>query len=172
MQRTRQPSNKELFKMIFQKTTFVRLFSTGLKGGGLSISTNFGFDSGRKRFFDVTIPGRPRIEQGMTVVALLENPDEWEGEGLLGWVDCADGSIACDSAPHLFGTFLFYAFFASVCSARVFDVIGSPEGARFAAALVIAVFGGISLRFLYFSVKALLVWRALVVVRDLCRNKV
>lgn len=156
--------------MVFQKTTFVRLFFTGVSPIGLSASTNFAFDSGGKRFFDVTIHGRPRIEQGMTVVALLENPDEWDGGGLLGWVDCSDGPIACDSALHLFCMFLLLVFFAGVFSLRAFDVIGSPENAHFAAELIIAVFGGFSLWFLYLSVRALLIWRALVVVRNLCRT--
>ena len=42
--------------------------------------TNFGFESDGKRFYDVTIPGKPRIEQGMTIVALLEKPNGWENE--------------------------------------------------------------------------------------------
>ena len=45
--------------MIFQKTTFERLFPAALYD---TETTSFGFESGGKRHFDVTVPGKPRIE--------------------------------------------------------------------------------------------------------------
>lgn len=70
--------------MLFQKMTFERLFPAALSGNGLHIQTNFGFESAGKRYFDVTVPGRPRMEQGMTDIALLEKPNEWGQEAY--WV--------------------------------------------------------------------------------------
>jgi hypothetical protein len=153
--------------MVFQQTTFSRLFQVALSGQGLITSTSFGFESGGKRFFDVTIHGRPRIEQGMTVIALLDKPGGWEGRGLLGWVDCSDGSIACDSASRFFGIFLVCVFFSIMFPIRAYDVVGTPENTSLIALFVSATFGGFSLRFLYMYVKALLVKNALLDVRSI-----
>ena len=79
--------------MVFQKVTFDRLFPAALSGTGLMKYTSFGFEAAGKRYFSVKVPGRPRIDQGMTVIALLETPNGLrEDNGLLGWVDCRDGS--------------------------------------------------------------------------------
>jgi hypothetical protein len=155
--------------MVFQQTNFTRLFPTAPSGGGLMTSTNFGFASGGKRFFDVTIHGQPRIEQGMTVVALLEKTDGWEGDGLWGWVDCSDGSIACGSALRLFSVFLLSLFFAIMFPLRVYVVIENHTYAHLIALFIVVAFGGTALRFLYLSVKTLLVKRALVAVRNVCQ---
>lgn len=157
--------------MVFQQTTFSRLFPAALSGHGLITSTSFGFESGGKRFFDVTIYGRPRLEQGMTVIALLDKPGGWERGGLLGWVDCSDGSIACDSASRFFGIFLVCVFFAIMFPIRAYSVIGTPETANLVALLVAATFGGFALRFLYLYGKALLVKKALMAVRSFCQTR-
>ena len=107
----------------------------------------------------------------MTVIALLEKPDDWGGGGLLGWIDCFDGSIACNSAPKYFGLFLLSAFFAIMFPIRAYDIFGHPENAPLVALFVFVLFGGFALHFLYLSAKALLVRRSLVTVRDLCEPK-
>ncbi|AXK39590.1 hypothetical protein [Crenobacter cavernae] len=152
--------------MMFQKTTFERLFPAALSGTGLLSYTSFGFESGGKRFFDITVPGRPRIEQGMTVIALLEKPNRWESNGLLGWVDCLDGSVVCDSAGKLFSIALLNIFFAAMFPIRAYEVFSNPEMADLIAFFVAAMFMGFTLRFLYLSIKALLVKKTLLAVRN------
>lgn len=152
--------------MVFQKTTFERLFTAALSGMGLLTETSFGFESAGKRHFDITVPGRPRIEQGMTVIALLEKPNEWGSRGLLGWVDCVDGSLVCDSPGKLFGIALLSAYFASMFPIRAYSVFSNSENADLIAFFVAALFGALTLRFLYLSAKALLVKRALVAIRN------
>lgn len=65
-----------LFAMVIQETTFERLFDAAPSGTSILSQTSFGFESNRKRHFDVTVPGSPRLEQGMTVAALLEKPND------------------------------------------------------------------------------------------------
>lgn len=152
--------------MLFQTTTFERLFPAAYSGGGLLLETSFGFESRGKRYFDVSVPGRPRIEQGMTVIALLEKPNDWGPDSLLGWIDCSEGSLVCDSPSKLFGIFLLNAYFALMFPIWAYAVIATPSSADIAAFFVAAVFSGFACRFLYLSVKAFLVKRALSTVRD------
>jgi hypothetical protein len=149
--------------MVLQKTTFTRLFPAALSGHGLITQTSFGFESDGKRFYDVTVPGKPRIEQGMTVIALLETPSGFSGNGLLGWVDCHDGSIVCDSALKHFGIFLLCAYFAIMFPIRAYAVIATPANANMVAFSVAALFAGFACRFLYLSFKAFLIKRALLI---------
>lgn len=152
--------------MVFQKTTFERLFPAAQSGTSLLTQISFGFESGGKRHFNVTVPGRPRIEQGMTVIALLEKPNEWGSDSLLGWIDSAKGSLVCDSPGKLFGIGLLSAYFAIMFPMRAYAVIATPSNADLVAFLVAALFGGFAYRFLYLSAKAFLVKRALATVRD------
>lgn len=155
--------------MVFQKTTFDRVFPPALSGMGLLTETSFGFESGGKRHFDITVPGRPRIEQGMTVIALLEKPNEWGSGGLLGWVDCVDGILVCDSPGKLLSIALLNAYFASMFPIRAYAIFSSSENADMIAVFVAALFGAFSLRFLFLSAKALMVKRALGAIRDFSR---
>ena len=152
--------------MVFQKTNFERLFPAAPSGMGLLTETNFGFESGGKRHFDITVPGRPRIVQGMTVIALLEKPNEWGSRGLLGWINCGDGTLVCDSPGKLFGIALLSAYFASMFPIRAYSVFSNSENADMIAFFVTVLFGASALRFLYLSAKALLVRRALGAIRD------
>ena len=152
--------------MLFQRTTFERLFPAAYSGGGLLLQTSFGFESGGKRFFDVTVPGRPRIAQGMTVIALLEKPNDWSSDSFMGWVDCVDGSLVCDSPGKLFGIALLNTYFAGMFPIRAYSVFSNSENADMIAFSVAALFGAFALRFFYLSAKALLVKRALVVIRN------
>lgn len=130
--------------------------------------THFGFESDGKRFFDITVQGKPKLDQGMTVAALLETRDGWENRGLLGWVDCRDGSIACDSAAKYLGIFLLCAHFAAIFGIAAFNAFENTHAANHAAQFVVALFGVLGLRFLYLASKAYLSKRALKRVRDLC----
>jgi len=152
--------------MVFQKTTFEHLFPAALSGVGLLTETSFGFESGGKRYFDITVPGRPRIEQGMAVIALLEKPNGWGSRGLLGWVDCVDGSLVCDSPGKLFGIALLSAYFATMFPIRAFSVFSNSENADLIAFFLAVLFGASAVRFLYLFAKALLVRRALVAIRE------
>lgn len=148
-------------RMVFQKTTFERLFAVTLSNSGLLTETSFGFESAGKRHFSVTVPGRPRIEQGMSVIALLEKPNQWSSRNLVGWVDCLDGTLVCDSPSKLFGISLLCVFWVSVFYISTYSVFGNTERADIVAILIIAIFGASALRFAYLSAKAFLVRRAL-----------
>ena len=152
--------------MVFQKTTFERIFSFVPVGTGLMTAhTSFGFEANGSRHFVVTAPGKPRIEQGMTVIALLEKPSCFGSDSLLGWVDCDDGLLMCNSPLRHFWLFLINIF-AAITFADAAYFIVSPVNADMVAAFVTAVFGCLVLYFLYLFVRAFLVKRALVAVRD------
>lgn len=151
--------------MVFQEATFERLFPAVFSGMGFLVETSFGFESGGKRHFDISVPGRPRLEQGMTVIALLEKPNEWGSESVLGWVDCKDGALVCSSPGKLFGVALLCVYFASMFPVRAYSVFRNSENADIIAFFVAALFGAFALRFLFLSAKALLVRRALVAIR-------
>lgn len=152
--------------MLLQKTTFERLFSAAPSGSGLLTLTSFGFESNRKRHFVVTAPGNPKLEQGMTVIALLEKPNDWSSDSFLGWVNCADGSLVCHSPSKLFGIAILNANFAIMFPARAYDVIATPSNANVFAVIIAVLFTGFTLQFLFRSAKAFLVKRTLVTVRD------
>ena len=153
--------------MVFQKVTFDRLFPAALSGTGLMKYTSFGFEAAGKRYFSVKVPGRPRIDQGMTVIALLETPNGLrEDNGLLGWVDCRDGSIVCDSIFGYAAMFLLNTFWAIVFPFWAQNVITTPESANIAGFFITLLFGGFAFQALYISVKALLVKKALETVRN------
>ncbi|KGK41807.1 hypothetical protein LH51_11960 [Nitrincola sp. A-D6] len=154
--------------MIFQKTTFERLFPAALYDTG---TTSFGFESGGKRYFDVTVPGKPKIEQGMTVIALLEKPNAWSFHGVLGWIDCQDGSIACDSPGKSLLIALVCAFFAIMFPIRAYAAFSNSEYVNLIAFVVASIFGMFALRYLYFYAKALIIRRALVTIRDFIELK-
>jgi len=156
--------------MVFQKTTVDRLFPPAVSGMGLFTETSFGFESGGKRHFDISVPGRPRIEQGMTVIALLEKSNEWGSRSLLGWVDCVDRTLVFDSPGKLFGIAILSAYFAIMFPIRAYAVFSSSENSDMIAVFVAALLGASVLRFLFLSAKALMVRRALGAIRDFSRQ--
>ena len=148
--------------MIFEIATFERLFPVVPSGTGLLTETNFGFESRNKRYFDVTISGSPKIEQGMTVIALLEKPNGWEFRGLLGWVNCQDGAVVCDSAVKLFCIGLMCMFFAVMFRIRAYELFRDSEVVADSVAIfVVLSFGGLALRHFYLAIKAMLIKKAL-----------
>jgi hypothetical protein len=150
--------------MVFQTTIFSRVFSSGVSGG-LIPRTTFGFESQGQPFYVVTIYGSPRIEQGMTVIALLKSPNGFGGDGLFGWIDCKDGSIACDSAARHAMVSLLGWTLAYVVPIRAYQVLATPSADWFAYGAALA-FGAVALRGLWESARAFMIQRALVAVRD------
>jgi hypothetical protein len=148
--------------MIFQRVTFTRLFPPS--------GSCFGFEADGKRFFDVCVPGRPRIQQGMTVIALLRAPYSFGDNSLMGWVDCHDGSIACDSALKHFSWFIACAYFAVMFRQRAYAVIATPEVAGWVAFIVAAIFGAFAFTSVYAAARAYIIKRALQRVRDIDRS--
>jgi len=64
--------------------------------------TIFGFVAAGRTEYSVTLPGRPRIDAGMTITAWLVEAGNWQT--LVGWRDHASGEIICfDPAAERFG---------------------------------------------------------------------
>ena len=57
--------------------------------------TCFSFESGGARVYSTEIPGFPRIESGMQVIALLGKNNDWQS--LHAWINCETGEVACRS---------------------------------------------------------------------------
>ena len=117
--------------------------------------THFGFESRGKRYFDANVPEWPKIEEGMTVIALLKIPHDWSKKSLLGWVDCTDGSVVCDTPSLHLGIFAINVFFLPLF---LLSEVHNPLGADFIAAVV---FGGGAIWSLYRFCETLLVKQAL-----------
>ena len=102
----------------------------------------------------------------MTVIALLEKPNVWSFHGVLGWIDCQDGSIACDSPRKSFLIALVCAFFAVMFPVRAYAVLSNSDYVDLIAFIIASIFGMFALRYLYFSARTLIIRRALVSIRD------
>ncbi len=102
----------------------------------------------------------------MTVIALLEKPNDWSSGSFLGWVNCADGSLVCDSPGKLLGIAFLNAYFAIMFPVKAYEVFSIPANANVIAFLIAVLFTGFALRFLYLSAKAFLIKRTLEAVRD------
>jgi hypothetical protein len=126
---------------------------------GMRKYTLFGFESGGRRFFSVSVPGWTRIEPGMTVIALLKKSGDWGWGSLLGWIDYSDGSVVCDSPSPFLGIFAVFVFFLPFFA---LGEIQNPWVAELSAALL----GSGAIWSLYRFAEALLVKRALMAVRD------
>ena len=146
--------------MVFQKVTFERLFEPA--------GSYFGFESEGKRFFNVVVPSHPRIEEGMTVIALLESKDTFDNDGLLGWIDCKDGSIACESFIKHAAWCMTSAYFAVMFPIRGYSIIASLAAADLVALFIAVMFGAFSTISLYSAAKAFIVKKALIKVRNAC----
>lgn len=96
--------------------------------------TVFSFMSDFKYTPYVTVPGFPRLEKGMRVVALLRNEGDWKT--LVGWRDLETGELA---APEL--KFHAYRVFFVLLWAAVFVYlgVGSLAGADGQAEWLLAV---------------------------------
>jgi hypothetical protein len=144
--------------MVFQRVTFERLFKPA--------GSCFGFESEGNRYFDVVVPGHPRIEEGMTVIALLESKNTFCNNGLLGWIDCKDGSIACDSFVKHTAWCITSAYFSVMFPIRAYAIIERPTVADFVALFTAVMFSASSIFFLYSAAKAFVVKKALIKVRN------
>jgi hypothetical protein len=74
--------------------------------------TLFSFDSNVGSQYGVAAPGEVRIEAGMSVVAFLSEPGNWQT--LVGWRDCASGELVIESATREFPNLLMLSIFAAV----------------------------------------------------------
>ena len=63
----------------------------------------------------VTVPGSPRIEPGMSVLALLRNPEDWKS--LVGWLDLKTGELAAPKPNWHLHRLLFLSSWLLVASA-------------------------------------------------------
>ncbi len=152
-------------RMLLQHVTFDRVFPSATVGG-LVAATQFGFESNGKRFFSLRVPGRPIVEEGKSVIVLLESPDGLETDRLLGWVDCSDGTLVHENiAQKLFMSGMATAL-AVGFSARAPMVFGDPVVAKWVAVFVAVLFGAFALVSLFGAARAVLVRRALAETRD------
>jgi len=83
-----------------------------------SYSTLFSFESGGKRYFSVSIAGKPRLENGMQIVAALLKNDDWQS--LVGWKDLNTGQIYLPSRAHGMATLAKAAPLFLTCAAGFF----------------------------------------------------
>lgn len=73
--------------------TFERVFDLHRRvGGRFPTHTQFGFESGGKIHYSVSVPGLPTIEAGMTVTAILDEAGNWQS--LKGWRNWSNGELA------------------------------------------------------------------------------
>ena len=151
--------------MIFQKFKIERLFPISLRAAGVLTYTNFGFEQSGKCYYDINIPGRPKIEQGMTVIALLHKKNDWTPSSFLGWVNCLDGSIAAENPwTHLSISFSC-AVSALAFQSQAYKVFQLPTSEYFAL-LTSTIFSLLALRFFYLSIKSLIIRNALKKIRN------
>lgn len=73
-------------------------------------STQFGFATETKRYYDLHISGWPVIEAGMEMTAILEKPGDWQS--LQGWVNHTSGEVAAPTR----GNWIFQLIASSLMS--------------------------------------------------------
>ena len=71
--------------------TIDRVFSVAYRWGNPGPRTEFGFSSGNKRYYGLELPGKPAIEAGMQVTAILEKEGDWSS--LQGWFNHTTGEL-------------------------------------------------------------------------------
>ncbi|MDR5739180.1 MULTISPECIES: hypothetical protein [unclassified Caballeronia] len=64
---------------------------------GRSPTTMFNATIEGKRYFSLTVPGRPRLQSGMEVTSVLRDPDDWYS--IIGWLDHKTGDIIGVPSP-------------------------------------------------------------------------
>ena len=87
---------------MYQATvTIDRVFSVAYRWGNPGPRTEFGFASGNKRYYGLELPGKPAIEAGMQVTAILEKEGDWSS--LQGWFNHTTGEVVSPSrGGHVF----------------------------------------------------------------------
>lgn len=130
--------------------TIDRVFSVAYRWGNPGPRTEFGFASGNKRYYGLELPGKPAIEAGMQVTAILEKEGDWSS--LQGWLNHTTGELVSPSrAGHVFQLL--------VCAVIGSSVITSLDNAMSIAILlflsVIALLSGSMLWRAHRATKAL-----------------
>lgn len=80
--------------MTFEKILYVKKVG----GGRIPEWTEFGFVSNERSYEGVLVPGRPHIDAGISVTALLRKKDDWRT--LDGWINNQSGEIAVGDAIY------------------------------------------------------------------------
>jgi hypothetical protein len=78
--------------------TIDRVFSVAYRWGNPGPKTEFGFASGNKRYYGLELPGKPAIEDGMQVTAILEKEGDWNS--LQGWLNHTTGELVSPSRAN------------------------------------------------------------------------
>lgn len=60
--------------------------------------TLFGFESGSKAQYGVSVPGWPELKNGHTVTVLLARADDWQS--LQGWINRSTGELTSHPVSH------------------------------------------------------------------------
>lgn len=95
--------------------TIDRVFSVAYRWGNPGPRTEFGFASGNKRYYGLELPGRPAIEAGMQVTAILEKEGDWNS--LQGWFNHTTGELVLPSrAGHVFQLLVCFMLCRGLCS--------------------------------------------------------
>jgi hypothetical protein len=128
---------------------FDRVFDVAKDMPGGRKVTHFGFESPAIRQCSVVVPGWPRVESGMSVIALLKRPNDWHH--IYGWVDLDRRTVVCDSPAGHFAITLLMLFSIAAISTK-YDTPSIVE-----LATIYVVFGGIAL---FFAVQSVVTFRA------------
>jgi len=95
--------------------TIDRVFSVAYRWSKPGPRTEFGFASGNKRYYGLELPGKPAIEAGMQVTAILEKDGDWNS--LQGWLNHTTGEVVSPSrAGPMFQLAICLVIGGSVCT--------------------------------------------------------
>jgi hypothetical protein len=85
--------------MPLETVKFRRVFGISRRTVNFQVVTRFGFESDTTQQYAVGVPGRPSIEEGMTVTAFLKSEGRWSD--LAGWYNHSNGEIVVETvAPQ------------------------------------------------------------------------
>jgi hypothetical protein len=115
--------------MPLETIKFGRVFGMTRRTVNFQVVTQFGFESDTTKQHAVTVPGRPSIEDGMTVTAFLKSEGRWNY--LAGWYNHSNGEIVVETvAPQalfalasVFSLARFWPWFATHLIATVCAVM-------------------------------------------------
>ncbi len=79
------------------------LYVKRIRGGTVPEATEFGFVSDGVSYEGIVVPGKQKIETGLSVTALLRKDGDWHS--LVGWVNNKSGDLAVDdiALPAILG---------------------------------------------------------------------
>lgn len=107
--------------------------------------TLFGCESQGERHFDITVPGWPLVQDGMTVTALVGEAGNWKS--FSGWVEHESREVACNEGWRYYLCAVRAFFSAAIFSALILSVPTQtidallPTWAKLVICLTIVSFG-------------------------------